>query len=126
MAIDALAVLQVSVTKTATFNGAGYDLKNGTPNRGLAAVVQYSAATNASGANAFTFSVDHSDDDSTYYALASGASDVVTLSTTAQAAEIYIPFMTNKRYVRLTVTQVGAGSTPTITYIGYLTDGLQG
>ena len=128
MALDALAVLQASVTKTATFNGAGYDLKipGGTPNRGSVAVIQYSAATNASGANAFTFSIDHSTDDSTYYALASGAADVVTLSTTAQAGEIYIPFRTDKRYVRLTVTQVGAGSTPTITYVAYLADGMPG
>src|SRR3954467_5768250 len=106
MATDAKLALQASVTKTGTFNGTGVDLKAGTPRRGLKARVIYSAATNASGSNAFTFSVDHSDDNSTFYALSSGAADVVTLSTTAQAGEIFIPFETSKRYVRLTVTQV--------------------
>lgn len=118
MATDAKLQLQASVTKTGTFNGAGVDLAVGTPRRGLKARVIYSAATNASGSNAFTFSIDHSDDNNTFYALSSGAADVVTLSTTAQAGEIFIPFETSKRYVRLTVTQVGAGSTPTITYGG--------
>lgn len=122
MAYDAQGVLQASVTKTATFNGAGYDLVKGTPLHGLVARVYYSAAANASGANTVTFSVDHSDDDSTYYALSSGAADVVTLSTTAQSGLVYIPFETNKRYVRLTVTVAGAGGSPTVTYesqIGY-------
>jgi hypothetical protein len=121
MATDAKLTLQASVTKTATFNGAGVDLGTGTPRRGLKARVIYSAATNASGSNAFTFSIDHSDDNSTFYQTASGAADVVTLSTTAQAGEIFIPFETSKRYVRLTVTQAGAGSTPTITYQGDIT-----
>src|SRR5688500_18306314 len=105
---DANAVLQSSVTKTATFNGAGYDLGGGTPIHGLVARVVYSAATNASGSNAVTFSIDHSDDDSTFYALSSGAADVVNLSTTAQTGEIFLPFRTNKRYVRLTCTVSGA------------------
>jgi hypothetical protein len=118
MATDAKLQLQASVTKTATFNGAGVDLSNGTPRRGLKARVIYSAATNASGSNAVTFSIDHSDDNSTFYALSSAASDVINLSTTAAAAEIAIPFETSKRYVRLTATFAGAGSTPTITYGG--------
>jgi len=124
MATDANLTLQASVTKTATFNGAGVDLKTGTPNEGLVAVVRFSAATNASGSNSATFSIDHSDDDSTYYALTSGAADVVNLSTTAQAGEIFLPFRTRKRYVRLTVTVAGAGSTPTITYSGTIQPGM--
>ena len=86
----------------------------------------YSAATNASGSNSFTFSVEHSDDNSTFTALASGAADIVNLSTTAQAGEIHIPFETSKRYVRLVATLTGAGSTPTITYQGDLTLGRPG
>lgn len=119
MATDAKLALQASVTKTASFNGAGLSLPNGTPLADpLWARVIYSAATNASGSNAFTFTVEESDDNSTFYLIASGASQVVTLSTTAQAGEIFIPFITRKPYVRLVVTQVGAGSTPTITYQG--------
>lgn len=122
MATDAKLAVQASVTKTATFNGAGVDLANGTPLADpLWLRVIYSAATNASGSNAVTFSVDHSDDNSTFYALTSGASDVVNLSTTAQSGEIYLPFVTRKRYVRLTATFSGAGSTPTITYGGEIT-----
>jgi hypothetical protein len=115
MAYDANAVLQASVIKTATFNGAGYDLKTGTPVTGLVARVVYSAASNAAGSTTVTFSIDHSDDNSTFYALSSAASDVVTLSTTVQTGELFIPFRTSKRYVRLTVTVTG-GTTPTITY----------
>jgi len=120
MALDTLAALQASVTKTASFNGAAYDLFNGTPRRGLYAVIDYSAATNASGANAFTFTIEESSDNSNWYLAASAAEDVITLSTTAQAGRIWLPFNTNKRYVRLVVTQVGAGSTPTITYAGWI------
>lgn len=119
MVTDAKITLQASVTKTATFNGAGVDIK-GTHVWGLVARIIYSAATNASGSNTVAFSIDHSDDNSTFYPLASGTENNVALSTTAQAAEIFISFRTKKRYVRLTATVSGAGSTPTITYGGEL------
>ncbi len=119
MASDANLALQASVTKTATFNGAGVDLGAGPSTKfPLFAEVIYSAATNASGSNTVTFSVDHSDDNSTFYAHTSGAADAVSLSTTAQSGVVYIPIATRKRYVRLTVTVSGAGSTPTVTYLG--------
>lgn len=118
MPTDALIQLQASVTKTATFNGAGVDLKTGTPRRGLFARVIYSAATNASGSNTVAFSIDHSDDNSTFFPLSSGTENNVALSTTAQSGEFFIPVVTSKRYVRLTATFSGAGSTPTITYGG--------
>lgn len=118
MPADANAVLQASVTKTGTFNGAGMDLKGGTPRRGIFCRVVYSAASNASGSNAFTFSIDESSDNVTFFQKTNDAADVVTLSTTVQAGEIFLPIETSKRYIRLTVTQVGAGSTPTITYKG--------
>lgn len=115
MPTDALITLQAQVTKTATFNSAGVDLK-GTPRRGLFARVIYSAATNASGSNTVAFTIDHSDDNSTWNQLASGKENDVALSTTAQSGEFFIPINTSKRYVRLTATFSGAGSTPTITY----------
>ncbi len=114
MAADSLLALAASATITSTTNSTGVDLK-GTPRRGLKARVIYSAATNASGSNSVTFSVEHSDDNSTFYAMSSGASDIINLSTTAQTGTIYIPFETSKRYVRLVSTFAGAGSTPTIT-----------
>jgi hypothetical protein len=114
---DSNLVLQASTTITATTNSTGVDLK-GTPRRGLKAQINYTAAANASGSNTVTFSVEHSDDNSTYYAMSSGAADVITLSTTAQAGEQFIPFETSKRYVRLVSTVAGAGTSPTITRQG--------
>jgi hypothetical protein len=91
--------------------------------------VIYSAATNASGANAFTFSVDVCYDGVPTLWLSDFLAPPITLSTTAQAGELFIPFSISPTMVagvitapqiRLTVTQVGAGSTPTITYQGDL------
>ena len=117
---DANLTLQAAVTKTATFNGTGLDLKTGTPRRGMKAHVYYTAATNASGSNTVTFSIDHSDDNATFYPLANQADTPIALSTSAQQGEVYVPFETSKRYVRLTVTIAGGGSTPTVSYTGYL------
>jgi hypothetical protein len=121
MASDANVVLQASVTKTATFNGAGLDLITGTPTRGLVARIIYSAASAASGTDTVIFSIDHSSDNSTFYALASGAKDTITLDTTSSApksGEIFIRFSTKLRYVRLTVTFSSSAHTDTITYVG--------
>jgi hypothetical protein len=122
MAADANLVLQASVTKTDTFNGTGVDLATGTPRgRTLVARVIYSAASAASGTDTVIFSVDHSSDNSTFNALASGAKDTITLDTTSSApksGEIFIPFETSLRYVRLTVTFSANTHTDTITYYG--------
>lgn len=117
MAADSKLTLQASVIKTASFDSAGVDLKTGTPNYGLVARVIYSAAANASGSNTVAWKMQHSDDDSTYYDLASNAENNLTLSTTAQAGEAFIPFRTSKRYVRLVLTVNGAGTSPTVTYL---------
>jgi hypothetical protein len=111
---DTNLVLQASSVITATTNSTGLDLKQ-TPTRGLVAQVNFTAAANASGSNTVVFSVEHSDDNATFFALTSGASDVITLSTTTQTGEQFIPFRTNKRYVRLVSTFAGAGTSPTIT-----------
>lgn len=130
MAQDANLVLQASVTKTATFNGAWVEL-GATPLRGLFAHVFYSAATNASGSNSVLFQIDVSPDNGTtvYSAEYAAEDQVIALSTAAQAGEIVIPFNlqtpgvikaveTGLAAVRLTATFSGAGSTPTITYSG--------
>lgn len=118
MATDALLALQASVTKTATFNGAGFGLVTGTPRRGLFVRVLYSAATNASGANSVTFSVDESADNSTFFQKTVDNKDVVNLSTTAQSGEIFLPIETSQPFIRLSATFAGAGTVPTITYQG--------
>lgn len=116
MPYDTLSVLQEAVTKTANFNSAAVDLKEGTPRRGLKARVRYSAAANASGSNTAGWKIQHSDDSSNWYDCAGGAAHDLTLSTTAQSGVFFIPFGTGKRYVRLVLTVSGAGSSPTVTY----------
>jgi hypothetical protein len=121
MPADALLQLQASVTKTATFSSAALILAGGTPRRGLKARVIYSAATNASGSNAVLFSIDVSKDGGSTF-IQEFLADPINLSTTAQAAEIFIPFevsptsVANGIQIKLTATFSGAGSTPTITY----------
>ena len=125
MATDALVALQSSVTKTATFNGAGLQLVGGTPRRGLNARVIYSAGTATAG-DTVTFSVDVSyDGGSTYYA--DFVAPPVTLATSGAASgEINIPFsisptsVANGTYVRLTATFSSTAHTDTITYQGDL------
>lgn len=114
---DAALVLQTSVTKTASFNSTSIDWQYGNSPRPLYAKIRYSAATNASGSNAVTFTIEHSTDNSTWYTHTSGADQVLNLSTTAQVGEVIIPILTRYRYIRLVATFSGAGSTPTITYL---------
>ena len=130
MPTDALIALQASVTKTATFNGAWLPLPGGTPRRGLKARVLYSAASNASGANAVVFSIDVTRDGQVTIQLGEFQSDVINLSTTVQQGELFIPFdispivvagVITAPQIRLSVNFSGAGTTPTITYQGDLT-----
>lgn len=119
MATDANLQLQASTTQTASHSGAAVNLPGGTPRRGLKARVLYSAASNASGANAVEFGIDVSPDGVTWYDGEAQAGDaVVNLGVAAQAGEIFIPFETSQPYVRLTASVSGAGTVPTITYEG--------
>lgn len=130
MAQDANLTLQASVTKTATFNGAWVSLKGltGAGSRALFAHIFYSAASNASGSNTVTFSLDVSPDGgtTTYAGEFQAVDQALTLSTTAQAGEQSLPFsLLDKKLiaganpsVRLTCTIAGAGTSPTITYSG--------
>lgn len=130
MPVDALIALQASVTKTATFSGAALIMNGGTPRRGMVCRVIYSAATNASGSNAVTFSVDVCYDGVPTTWNVDFVAPPINLSTTAQSGELFIPFSISPTIVssvitapqiRLTATFSGAGSTPTITYQGDLT-----
>lgn len=134
MAVDALISLQASVTKTATFNGAALILPGGTPAWGLVCRVIFSAATQASGSGVWTFSVDACYDGvPTTWRSDFVGDPPITLSTTAQAGEIYIPFRVRPTVVsnvitapqiRLTATLSGSPVTPTITYQGDLMESL--
>lgn len=126
---DTNLALQASVTKTATFNGSWVKIPGLAGHGGrLWAHVLYSAATNASGSNSVTFSLDVSPDNGTtvYAAEFNAADQVINLSTTAQSGELSLPFnllLKNIKdganpAIRLTATIAGAGSTPTITYSG--------
>lgn len=116
MPSDANLVLQTSTTKTATFNGTAIDLKTGTGPRGLVCRLTYSAANTSAGAGAVTLRLTDSTDNSTFGGIVGQpAESVLTLSTTALAATVYIPFITHKRYVRLEVSAI-SGTGATITY----------
>jgi len=124
MPTDALLQLQPSVTKVATFSGAALILATGTPRRGLKARVIYSAASNASGSNAVAFSIDVCYDGVPTLWNVDFVAPLINLTTTVQAGELWIPFdisptsIVNGTQIRLTATFSGAGSTPTIQYIG--------
>lgn len=119
MASDILIQLQAAVTRTASLNSTGVDLK-GTPRRGLFARVVYSAAANSSGSNTVQWTVQSSADNSTWATIADYEAPL-TLSTTAQSGEAFIHFETTLRYVRLVLTISGAGSGSTVTYTGDIT-----
>ncbi len=126
MPVDTLLVLQASTTKTATFNGAALILPGGTPRRGMWARVIYSAANQASGSGVWTFSVDVClDGVPTTWRSDFLGEPIITLTTTAQAGEIFIPFnvqpvvisgVITAPQIRLTATLSGSPTTPTITY----------
>lgn len=113
---DALNVLAASATITNSANSTAVDLGvGGTLRAILWARIIHSATSNASGSATITYSIEHSSDNSTFYACASGAKDIITTSTTAAAGEVYIPFVTDLRYVRLVSTFSSTTGTPTTT-----------
>lgn len=121
MAADAKGALQASVTKTANFDSTALNLPAGSPLFGvmLWARVIFSAAATSSGAGAATFEVQESADNLTFVKISQTSESVLTLSTTAQSGEIFIPFRTSKPYVRLSLTGV-SGTGATVTYQGDL------
>lgn len=111
MAFDALLALQAQTTKTTGFSSTGLDLKEGTPRRGLAARVRVTTLSGTS--PTVTFTVQHSDDNNTYYDLAHF--DVPTLTA---AGNTSCTFETEKRYVRL--VSVIEGTSMSVVYDGYI------
>lgn len=112
---DANSILQSTVTKTATFSGAGLNIPGGTPRRGLKArFVLSSYASVGTAGTVFTPSIEHSDDNITFTPLASGVP--VIGATTANSAVIHVPFETDKPYVRAVMTLSPSSGTPSVTY----------
>jgi|SRR5579872_3219560 len=122
-------LLQALVTKTATFNGAALIFPGGTPRRGLNARIIYTAANQASGSGVFTFSVDVCYDGVPTVWNSDFLAPPITLTTTAQSGEIFIPFsisptsVANGTQIRLSCTLSGSPTTPTITYSGSIVPG---
>ena len=130
MAYDSLNVFQASVTKAANFNSTALDfgtiVHNAAP-RTMYAVVHVPTVTGGSGAsNTFKFTLEGSDDNATFAVIA-GAEALEDLFTVAAGVTelgklINIPFTSVFRYVRLVLTVSGSGTTPSITYLSYLSD----
>lgn len=129
--IDANLSLQPWVTKTASFQGTPLILPGGTSRRGLKARFLYSAAANASGANAVIFAVYVSKDGGVTFNI-EGQTDPINLSTTAQSGEIHVPFevsptsVANGIQIEAGVLISGAGTVPTVTYQSDITLGRPG
>jgi len=129
--VDALLVLQAAVTNTATANGTGLALPNGTARRPLIARVLASAFSAATGTSTVTFSVDQSANGGTTWATLASAAPI-TAAAVAASSEVFIPFVTpladnanTATQIRLTATFSGSGvTTPTITYNCYIGDAM--
>lgn len=102
---DANAILQADVTKTATFTGAAFDLKTGTPRRGLKARLRVTAVDGTT--PTLDVTIQESDDDTTYNSL-------VVFDRKTAAGLGFETIETSKRYVRALAT-IG-GTLPVFTY----------
>ena len=120
---DALLTLQASVTKTSSFNSTGLNVPGGvaTVNNPMKAEILVTAYSSGTANSTAVFTIEHSDDNNTWYLLASGADQTLTMTSTAQHTTVDIPVVTSKPYIRLVLTITPGGSaTPSITYQGYL------
>lgn len=129
MAYDANLQLANETGKggTVTNNSTGIDLKTGSLRGSVMwARVEVTAGTETVGSTdvTFTFSVEHSTDNSTYYAHTSGADQVVTItkgSSTRSRDVVWIPIVSEKRYIRLVMTK-GGGTITNGAYNAYITN----
>lgn len=117
---DTQLQLQASTTKTASFNSAGVDLGSGFAPAGggqpMQAIVNYSAGDFTTGDETYKFQLTESSDNVTFTACSALVAAPVTVA--APAGAITIGATVQKRYVRLEA--VLAGTTPSITYLGWL------
>jgi hypothetical protein len=127
MAYDANLQLASETGKggTVTNNSTGIDLKTGSLRGPVMWARIEMTAGSASGSDVtFTFSIEHSSDDSTYYAHTSGADQVITITAGGSVRSrdvVWIPIVTEKRYIRLVMTK-GGGTMTTGAYNAYITN----
>lgn len=113
--------LEASATKTATFNGTGFDnglnfSPGGLGMRGVAVVLP-SAVDRANGDETYTFVLQESADNNTFTDCGPAVAVVVS-GTTASTSAFSVPGFISQRYVRVKCT-IG-GTTPSITYEAWL------
>lgn len=121
MAYDANEILQTAVTKTATFNGSTYDLKTGTPRRGMVArflLTSYSSVGTAG--TVFAPSIQASADGTNDWITVGGPDSLATGATAASSKEIFVHFETRHRYIRPVMTLSPSSGTPSVTYLADL------
>lgn len=125
MAYDANLQLASETAKTGSTNSTGINLKTGSL-RGpvMWARVEVTAGTASVSDVTLTFSVEHSSDDSTYYAHTSGADQVVTITSGGSVRSrdvVWIPIVTEKKYIRLAMVK-GGGTLASGAYNAYITN----
>lgn len=119
MAYDNNSVLQSLVTTTTDLASTAFDLKTGTPARGMTARVLVTAySSTGTAGSTFQFKIQHSSDNTTYTDLA--YADPLTGATAAASAELFITFRTPKRWIRLFMDNVVTSGTPSIAYLSDL------
>lgn len=124
MAYDANLQLANETAKTGSTNSTGINLKTGSL-RGpvMWARVEVTAGSASVSDVTLTFSVEHSTDDSTYYAHTSGADQVVTITSGGSVRSrdvVWIPIVTEKKYIRLAMVK-GGGTLASGAYNAYIT-----
>ena len=125
MAYDSNLQLANETGKNGSTNSTGIDLKTGSL-RGpvMWARVEVTAGAASGSDVTLTFSVEHSANDSTYFAHTSGADQVVTITVTTNARNrdvVWIPIVSEKRYIRLVMTK-GGGTLASGAYNAYITN----
>jgi hypothetical protein len=113
--VDYNFTLQTQVTKTASFNGATFDLKTGTQRAGFTARFLVSSYASVSTAGTvFTFSIEASSDGTSFFTLA--GAPPLTGATAAGTDEQFVTFSTPLRYVRAVLTVSSSVGVPAIAY----------
>lgn len=120
MPADALSILQEAVTRTATLNGSSFDLKTGTPRRGLQVRLRYSAANVSASTGSAKWRVEGSADGSTWIPVSRELS--LSLTTTAQKGVEFLAVETSLRYLRLALSTI-SGTDATVTYAAEIVPG---
>lgn len=125
MAYDANLQLANETAKTGSTNSTGINLKTGSLRGSVMwARVEVTAGAASVSDVTLTFSVEHSTDDSTYYAHTSGADQVVTITSGGSVRSrdvVWIPIVTEKKYIRLAMVK-GGGTLASGAYNAYITN----